>query len=73
MTISSAQNEARRKTDKSHNSNGKPIRLHSKLLAIEADPLTPGSVYVAESTGALRRVILEVGEKSFLDHFLGRN
>ena len=60
----SSIDDSLRKADKSKNKNGSPIKLQSKLLAIAADPLNSGAVYVAESAGALRRVILEVGERS---------
>ncbi|KAK2791870.1 hypothetical protein FQN52_004311 [Onygenales sp. PD_12] len=54
--------ESRRKAEKASNTNGNPIRLQSKLLAIAADPFTSASVYVAESAGLLRKVVLEVGK-----------
>jgi hypothetical protein len=54
--------ESNRKAAKSQNTNGAPIKLLSKILAIAADPSSTGSVYVAESAGTLRRVVLEVGE-----------
>ena len=56
-----ALDEQTRKDVKSQNTNGNPIRLQSKILAVQADPLNPGSVFVAQSTGVVRRVILEVG------------
>ena len=54
--------ETCRKTLKSKNKNGKPIRLPSKVLALIADPQDAGAVYVAESGGTARRLVLEVGE-----------
>ncbi|PYH99047.1 WD40 repeat-like protein [Aspergillus ellipticus CBS 707.79] len=57
-----ALDEQKRKTAKSQNTNGAPIRLQSKILAIAADPLSAGSVYVAQSGGTVRKVILETGE-----------
>ncbi|OAX80384.1 hypothetical protein ACJ72_05284 [Emergomyces africanus] len=58
--------ETRRKAKKSGNSNGDPIKLQSKLLAIVADPCSNGSVYVAESAGLVRRVVLETGKTTAL-------
>lgn len=52
--------EQKRKDAKSQNGNGNPIRLQSKILAIKADPLNAGSVYVAQSGGTVRRIVLEV-------------
>ena len=54
--------ETSRKALKSKNQLGSPIRLQSKLLAIISDPADPGAVYVAESAGSARRVVLDVGE-----------
>ena len=56
-----ALDEQKRKDEKSQNTNGNPIRLQSKILAVAADPLSAGSVYVAQSGGTVRKVILEVG------------
>jgi hypothetical protein len=50
-----------RKAAKSRNTDGNPIKLQSKILAIAADPLDCGSVYVAESAGTIKKVVLEVG------------
>ncbi|EEH08279.1 WD domain-containing protein [Histoplasma capsulatum G186AR] len=58
--------ESRRKAEKARNSNGHPIKLQSKLLAIAADPTSDSSVYVAESAGLLRKVVLETGETATL-------
>ncbi|KAL2359915.1 hypothetical protein RJZ56_007228 [Blastomyces dermatitidis] len=58
--------EIRRKAEKSENSNGDPIKLQSKLLAIVADPSSNSSIYVAESAGLLRKVVLEVGKTTAL-------
>lgn len=55
--------ETNRKAAKSKNQNGKPIKLQSKILAVAADPHSAESIYVAESSGVLRRVVLEVGEQ----------
>ncbi|CEN62655.1 Putative WD repeat protein [Aspergillus calidoustus] len=58
----SSLDEQRRKDAKSKNTNGSPIRLQSKILAVQADPLKDGFVYVAQSSGTVRRVNLETGE-----------
>ncbi|KAL8776051.1 MAG: hypothetical protein Q9194_003409 [Teloschistes cf. exilis] len=56
--------ETERKSLKSTNKNGNPIRLPSKILAVVADPSNPyDAVFIAESVGSVRRVTLEVGEK----------
>ncbi|KAE8154399.1 WD40-repeat-containing domain protein [Aspergillus avenaceus] len=61
-----ALDEQKRKDLKSQNTNGDPIRLQSKILAVEADPLNPGAVFVAQSGGTVRKVILETGETAAL-------
>ena len=50
------------KAAKANNTLGSPIHLPSKPLALIPDP-TPysGAVYVAESAGTVRRVVLDVG------------
>lgn len=58
---SAALDEQKRKDTKSQNTNGDPIRLQSKILAVQADPINPGAVFVAQSGGTVRKVILEVG------------
>ncbi|KAI9716901.1 MAG: hypothetical protein M1812_005050 [Candelaria pacifica] len=58
--------ETQRKAKKSTNNAGNPIKLPSKILAIAADPTNPARVYVAESAGTARRVVLETGEKSHI-------
>ncbi|KAK2752460.1 hypothetical protein FQN54_008122 [Arachnomyces sp. PD_36] len=65
QTTSSLE-ETQRKAEKSSNTNGSPIKLRSKILAIAADPADSGSVYVAESAGNLRRVVLETGKSAAL-------
>lgn len=50
-----------RKAAKSRNTDGNPIKLQSKILAIAADLLDCGSVYIAESAGTVKQVVLEVG------------
>ncbi|KAL2057836.1 hypothetical protein ABVK25_001453 [Lepraria finkii] len=52
--------ETTRKASKSKNNFGSPIRLQSKILAVLADPTHDAAVYVAESAGTVRRVVLEV-------------
>ncbi|CAD6580393.1 MAG: hypothetical protein ASARMPREDX12_004200 [Alectoria sarmentosa] len=52
--------ETSRKTLKSNNDHGSPIRLQSKILAITSHPADSGAVYVAESAGTARRVVLDV-------------
>ncbi|KAL3481901.1 WD40-repeat-containing domain protein [Aspergillus californicus] len=58
----SALDDQRRKDIKSNNTNGSPIRLQSKILAVQADPLNAGSVYVAQSGGTVRKIVLETGQ-----------
>ena len=57
---SAALDEQERKETKSQNANGNPIKLQSKILAVRADPSRPGSIYVAQSSGTVRRIILDV-------------
>lgn len=59
-TSSAALDETARKSRKAKNKSGNPIKLPSKILAIAADPNAPGSVYVAEAAGTVKRVVLEV-------------
>ena len=54
--------ETSRKAAKSKNEHGAPIRLKSKILAIIADPTHEGAVYLAESVGQVRRIVLDVGK-----------
>ena len=56
--------ETSRKTAKSKNEHGAPIRLKSKILAIIADPVDSNAVYIAESAGQVRRIVLDVGTAS---------
>ncbi|KAL4934648.1 WD40 repeat domain-containing protein [Aspergillus undulatus] len=58
----SALDEQKRKDTKSRNTNGSPIRLQSKILAVRADPFDNGSVYVAQSGGIVRKITLGTGE-----------
>ncbi|KAL8933173.1 MAG: hypothetical protein Q9211_005923 [Gyalolechia sp. 1 TL-2023] len=56
--------ESKRKSRKSKNKNGAPIRVPSKILAVIADPSHPtNAVFVAESAGNVRRVALDTDEK----------
>ncbi len=59
---STSQEDIQRRAIKSKNTSGDPIRLASKLLAVIADPAESGQIYVAESAGTVRRVVLEVGK-----------
>ncbi|RJE22985.1 WD repeat protein [Aspergillus sclerotialis] len=59
---SASQDDQKRKDTKSRNTNGNPIRLQSKVLAIREDPLNDGLVFVAQSGGTVRKIILETGE-----------
>lgn len=53
--------ETSRRAAKSHNTQGNPIRLPSKILAVIADPASSSpAVYVAESAGNAKRVSLDV-------------
>lgn len=54
-----------RKAAKAQNKLGRPIKLASKLLAVTADPFDERAVYVAESAGEVRRVVLEVSLGGF--------
>ncbi|KAF4187520.1 hypothetical protein CNMCM7927_003993 [Aspergillus lentulus] len=63
---SAALEEQKRKDAKSRNTDGSPIKLQSKILAIAADPVNPGAVFVALSTGTVRKIILETGETAAL-------
>lgn len=49
-----------RKEAKSKNKHGNPVKLPSKILAIETDPNRGDSVFVAEAAGEIKRVIVEV-------------
>lgn len=55
--------ETSRKAAKSKNEYGAPIRLKSKILAISPDPAHQGAVYLAESVGQVRRLVLDVGQR----------
>ncbi|KAM0805273.1 WD40-repeat-containing domain protein [Usnea florida] len=56
--------EISRKSLKAKNHHGSPIRLQSKILAIICYPGDLEAVYVAESAGTARRVVLETAETS---------
>ncbi|KAL8944912.1 MAG: hypothetical protein Q9216_000073 [Gyalolechia sp. 2 TL-2023] len=63
-SLSHSLAESKRKNQKSKNENGAPIRLPSKILAIIADPSHPtNAVYVAESAGNVRRVVVDTDGK----------
>ncbi|GLI73848.1 hypothetical protein PoHVEF18_002078 [Penicillium ochrochloron] len=63
---SAALDDQERKEAKSKNDNGNPIKTQSKILAVLPDPWNQGSVYVAQSSGVVRRVILATGETAAL-------
>lgn len=53
--------EQKRREIKSRNEHGKPIKLQSKILAVMAGTPNSGAVFVAQSGGTVRKVMLEVG------------
>lgn len=53
-----------RKAKKAKNKYGDPIRLPSKILAVENDPFDDGAVYVAEAAGEVKRIVLEVCKRT---------
>ncbi|KAL5342353.1 WD40-repeat-containing domain protein [Aspergillus crustosus] len=59
-----ALDEQKRKDTKSNNTDGSPIRLQSKILAVRADPFNEGAVYVAQSGGTVQKIIPETGESA---------
>ena len=59
---SAALDEQQRKDSKAKNTNGNPIQIGSKILAVHLDPCNQGSVYIAQSSGVVRRVKLEVSD-----------
>lgn len=66
---SSSLAETSRKARKAPNTHGNPIRIPSKILAVIADPTSNGALYLAESAGTARRVVLDVGEDIALSLF----
>lgn len=58
-----------RKAAKSKNKHGNPVKLPSKILAIETDPNDNASVLVAEAAGEIKRVIVEVCKKLLFSIF----
>ncbi|KAK4696600.1 hypothetical protein P7C71_g1355, partial [Lecanoromycetidae sp. Uapishka_2] len=58
--------ERQRKKKKSKNENGIPIHFSSKILAVIADPVDAGAVYIAQSDGKARRIVLETKSTSQL-------
>ncbi|KAL8736051.1 MAG: hypothetical protein Q9181_002600 [Wetmoreana brouardii] len=59
--------ESERKSLKSKNKYGNPIRIPSKILSAVADPGSPnGAVFVAESAGNVRRIAVDTGEKDVI-------
>ncbi|CAG8142843.1 unnamed protein product [Penicillium olsonii] len=59
---SASLDDQERKDAKSQNTNGNPIRLQGKILAVHVDPLNNGAIYVAQSNGSVRRILLATGE-----------
>lgn len=49
-----------RKALKAKNKEGNPIKLPSKILAVQEDPNDAGAVFVAEAAGEVKRIALEV-------------
>jgi hypothetical protein len=61
--LSTALDNSARKSQKSKNSNGNPIRLPSKILAIIKDENGLDgfpAVFVAEAAGCVKRISLQV-------------
>ncbi|KAI9813915.1 MAG: hypothetical protein M1832_006062 [Thelocarpon impressellum] len=61
---SASISESARRAAKASNSLGAPIRLGSKLLAILPCPESAGAIFVAESAGVARRLVLDTGVSS---------
>lgn len=57
---SAEQAQEERRAAKASNQNGDPIVLKSKLLAAVPDPSDSNTLLVAESTGSVRKVNIEV-------------
>ncbi|RYC63078.1 hypothetical protein CHU98_g3129 [Xylaria longipes] len=56
------QAQTERRAAKASNKNGNPVVLKSKLLAAVPDPSVSSSLFIAESTGSVRRVDVDSGE-----------
>lgn len=54
-----------RKAKKAKNKHGDPIKLPSKILAVENDPFDDGAIYIAEAAGEVKRIVLEVCKRIF--------
>lgn len=52
-----------RKAAKAKNKRGDPIKLSSKILAVEADPSRQDVLYAAEAAGEVKRVNMDVCKK----------
>lgn len=65
---SASLDEQERKDAKSQNTNGNPIRVQGKILAAHPDPWNTGSIYVAQSNGTVRRIILAVSAPVISNH-----
>ncbi|KAL8762327.1 MAG: hypothetical protein Q9184_001634 [Pyrenodesmia sp. 2 TL-2023] len=58
--------ESERKSLKSKNKNGSPVRLRSKILAVTADPSCPGNaIFVATSGGNVIRVMTDEKDATY--------
>ena len=55
-----------RKTEKAKNKHGNPIKLSSKLLAVQASQSNDSIVYIAEAAGDVKRVNVEVCKNRLL-------
>ena len=49
-----------RKADKAKNTRGDPIKLPSKILAVQADLDHAGALYATEAAGEVKCVVLDV-------------
>ncbi|KAI0479292.1 WD40 repeat-like protein [Xylariaceae sp. FL0804] len=56
------QAKTERRAAKAGNKNGNPIVLKSKLVAAVPDPASPSALFVAESSGSVRRIDIGTGE-----------
>lgn len=56
--LATSERKAAKATNKSKH--GKPIKLPSKILALQVDPFSEGAIYVAEAAATVKRVTLEV-------------
>ncbi|KAJ4289556.1 hypothetical protein N0V90_010885 [Kalmusia sp. IMI 367209] len=66
-TFLSSLSETARKTSKSKNNKGNPVKLPSKILAVAADPHDHALIYVAEAAGTIKKLNPEVGQISIIE------